>query len=425
MNASRHPSGECEQECDPLLFQDLPTDVLLSIFRYCNIHSLLRLSQTCKRINNIISEDFVWLERSKRVNVSNQVSTQVKNRSFSILHCKDRCRVSQNWNLGRYEETIFLHNKTKYMPWLQLEKDIVWFSRGRQILALKRRANSIATVPALSFKPHKEDVSRFVVKNGKVVSGGRDGSLSLWNLSKNRLLSEEKHAHNLDITGVDFDGQESIVTGSKDERIKVWRLEDRKIVLKYNVAAEDRVWSVAYQSGSNSLLCYGTSGLRPSKCPLGFFDIERNHIFSLTCNNLKRGAGILDILWEDLNTVVTCGYDRMVRMWDIRTLSCVRFWSDPFDVVLYSLASDYNHTLLCGTAQHGRVQMWDKRMTRASQMYFMNSKHSSPSYSLAFDATHLFVALDQSLNMMDFSGFRHRSVAKDYRNFSVLTDFLG
>lgn len=58
------------------------------------------------------------------------------------------------------------------------------------------------------------------------------------------------------------------------------------------------------------------------------------------------------------------------------------------------------------------------------QMYFMNSKHSSPSYSLAFDATHLFVALDQSLNMMDFSGYRHRSVAKDYRNFSVLTDFI-
>lgn len=59
------------------------------------------------------------------------------------------------------------------MPWLQLEKDILWFSRGRQILALKRRPNSIATVPALCFKPHKEDVSRFIVKNGMVVSGGR------------------------------------------------------------------------------------------------------------------------------------------------------------------------------------------------------------------------------------------------------------
>lgn len=127
----------------------------------------------------------------------------------------------------------------------------------------------------------------------------------MWNLSKNRLFSEEKHAHNLDITDVDYDGHDIIVTGSKDERIKVgltpriklyqyiqklgfyqvlhifkknfqvWYLEDRKLVLKYNVAAEDRVWSVAFQSGSNSLLCYGTSGHQPSKCPLNFFDIER------------------------------------------------------------------------------------------------------------------------------------------------------
>lgn len=130
--------------------------------------------------------------------------------------------------------------------------------------------------------------------------------MSLWNLSKNRLLSEEKHAHNLDITDVDYDGHEIIVTGSKDERIKVgfsisvisfankvwnliffwfqvWNLEDRKIVLKYNVAAEDRVWSVAFQSGSNSLLCYGTSGHRPSKCPLNFFDIERLVIILYLC----------------------------------------------------------------------------------------------------------------------------------------------
>ena len=108
-------------------------------------------------------------------------------------------------------------------------------------------------------------------------------------------------------------------------------------------------------------------------------------------------------------------------MWDIRTLACVQVWSDPFDVVLYCLASDHNHTLLCGTAQHARVQMWDKRHSRSLQMYFMNSDHSSPVYSLAFDPSQLFVALDQSLHMMDFSGFRNRTwhTARDYRDIHV------
>ncbi|KAK3919121.1 F-box/WD repeat-containing protein 4 [Frankliniella fusca] len=441
-----------KEEGEYLLFQDLPTDVLLSIFRYCDTRALLSLSQTCRRVNSIINEDFVWLERSRKVNVSNQVSEEIKNRhvysqirfvnsvviwssasyggvtgpSFTILPCKERCRISQNWNSGRYQETIYLNNRTKFMPWLQLERDVLWFSRGRQILALKRRLNAIGCVPAQSFVPHREDVSRFVVKSGMVISGGRDGSLSAWTLRQNKKCSEERFAHNSDITDVDYDGHQVIVTASKDETIKVWSLEDDKIKPKMSVVTDDRVWTVALQPGSSSMLCYGMSGHHHTKPPLCLYNVERCQMASLKYAVIKRGAGVLDVIWEDPNTLVSCGYDSIVRMWDVRTLSCVRFWSDPFDVVLYSLASDYSHSLLCGTAQHGRVQMWDKRHTRSLQMYFMNSDHSSPVYSLQFDPTHLFVALDQSLNMMDFSGFRNRAwqIAKDYRHFYVHSHVL-
>lgn len=80
MNDSCRPVEGDEEESEQLLFQDLPVDVLLTIFRYCDIRSLLSLSQTCKRINSIINEDFVWLERSRKVHVSNQVSQEIKSR---------------------------------------------------------------------------------------------------------------------------------------------------------------------------------------------------------------------------------------------------------------------------------------------------------------------------------------------------------
>lgn len=35
-------------------------------------------------------------------------------------------------------------------------------------------------------------------------------------------------------------------------------------------------------------------------------------------HNFKRGAGILDMVWEDPHTLLTCGYDTCVRKWDMR-----------------------------------------------------------------------------------------------------------
>ena len=37
-----------------------------------------------------------------------------------------------------------------------------------------------------------------------------------------------------------------------------------------------------------------------------------NHTWS------RRGAGILDMVWENPQTLLTCGYDTCVRKWDIR-----------------------------------------------------------------------------------------------------------
>ena len=34
--------------------------------------------------------------------------------------------------------------------------------------------------------------------------------------------------------------------------------------------------------------------------------------------NYRRGAGILDIQYEDTNTLLSCGYDTIIRLWDTR-----------------------------------------------------------------------------------------------------------
>lgn len=123
--------------------------------------------------------------------------------------------------------------------------------------------------------------------------------------------------------------------------------------------------------------------------------------------NLKKGSGMLDLQWHTEHTFLSCGYDTCTRLWDTRMGACVRTWEEPFDEVIYCLNTDNNMSLVCGTARHGLVRVWDMRQTQPVQMFYAKHAHSgqsSPVYSVAFDQTNLYVALDQCLNLMSFYG---------------------
>jgi hypothetical protein len=36
-------------------------------------------------------------------------------------------------------------------------------------------------------------------------------------------------------------------------------------------------------------------------------------------------------------------------------------WEDPYDSIIYSIASDNLYTIMCGMGVNGRVHLWDKR----------------------------------------------------------------
>ena len=90
------------------------------------------------------------------------------------------------------------------------------------------------------------------------------------------------------------------------------------------------------------------------------------------------------------------------------SLLIFRTWEEPFDQAIYCLATDGNWSLVCGTARHGMVRLWDMRHSKPVQLFYVKhpfSGQSSPVYSVAFDQKNLYVALDQCLNLLSFSGY--------------------
>lgn len=115
---------------------------------------------------------------------------------------------------------------------------------------------------------------------------------------------------------------------------------------------------------------------------------------------------MLAINWESPHEFVSGGYDASLQIYDIRSGRRVLMWDDPYDSIIYSIASDNLYTIVCGVGVNGRVLLWDKRRRWNVGRYYMSARSSSPVYGVAFDPCQLFAVLDQSLHVLDFSVFK-------------------
>lgn len=122
-------------------------------------------------------------------------------------------------------------------------------------------------------------------------------------------------------------------------------------------------------------------------------------------DSLKRSPGILDIKWESPDILWTCESDGL-SMWDLRenqvnkrTLSS----NHLYDAICF------DHDNYCSAIvghKGGEIVVWDTRkMTAAPVQTLLRLKNSDVSdnmCSLAFDATHLYVATKCNYIVFDF-----------------------
>ena len=411
--AELHPVTDLRDMNDNCLGLDfLPADVLLSIFKHLDRQSLGRVGQVCSRFRDIAYTDALWVDSARTALGSNQVDNEFASKSQEMLTARDRVKLGSSWSRGKYTESLIAVQNTKFMPRLQLENKRLWVSWGSRIWCHPRLpGGGVAKHTTKVLRAHSDDVSKFVVSEGMVVSGGRDRSLCGWSAHSGQFLFARRYCHAGEINAVDVAARgHAIVTGSRDKHVIVWNLQedqDREGALLpvpvHRTCVEDRVWSVA--ANNTGLLTVGTAGTRGT-CPLRLYDLATGgHVLDMG-QHLKNGAGMLDLAWLSHSTFLACGYDTCTRLWDTRCGGHVRTWEEPYDESVYCLATDHVNLLVTGTARHGRVRIWDMRSSAslyARHAAAARKGQSSPVYSLAVDASNMYVALDMSLNHWGYS----------------------
>lgn len=343
----------------------------------------------------LASHDIVWFQYER-----DRTVLRFQN-SRSLYGLKERYRVALNWESGQRWETWLLRYGSRLLPWLQFEDDTLWMSVGNVIRKFSLHVSSTR------LREHTDgrlqglcsDATRFVIKNGLCVSGCRQGNVSAWEISSGMQLLHYKKIHSSDTQCVDV-VDDVIISGSKDTTAKVVSMrhdDEDRIRRCFNIG--DRVWSLSV-SPNKSTLAVGTACY--DNPPIFLWDLNSGQLISHLGVGFKRGSGVLDMAFESPHTLLTCGHDTYLRLWDLRMHACVKMWEDQYDSAVYCLKTDGQYTMLTGTARHGLVRLWDKRQHNHVQAYY--SRHQgSPVYSMACNVHSLFLALDVGLNFMDFS----------------------
>lgn len=82
------------------------------------------------------------------------------------------------------------------------------------------------------------------MRDDTLVTGGSDGSVRVWSLTKMAPI-HRLAAHDNSVTSLQFD-KTRIVSGGSDGRVKVWNLQTGQLLRELSTPAE-AVWRVAFE----------------------------------------------------------------------------------------------------------------------------------------------------------------------------------
>lgn len=309
--------------------EDLSTEILISIFSFLSLKDISRLRCTCRRLRDVINcWDHVFFKTTTIV--SNQNSGVFIRRCYSIVPSKiEKLRLQHNWKHGIYNERSVCTFKRKYRPWLEIDKENVWLSKGSHLFNYKRSSKSIMKVaPNLvintkcyyepSRQKHYIDITRFTINKNLIVGGLSNGGIFLQNaLDKSSYyvtMDEDTFTSSVDITK----DQHIVAGGMRNDCFQIFSVHQDSLALTliHTQELDNRVWCVSF-CNEKSLFACGTSHYFTMKKVTNSIYVYDTESFSEAVSLKLKSDDIIssthDIKWDGPNGLWSCGNDSYIR----------------------------------------------------------------------------------------------------------------
>ncbi|CDH14410.1 probable F-box protein MET30 [Zygosaccharomyces bailii ISA1307] len=264
----------------------LPTELSLKILCYLDCQSLCNAARVCRRWQVLANDDKVWYRMCEQ-----HIDRKCPNCGWGLplLHMK-RARTPQKSPCGTSGTT----------PWKVIYRDRF------KVESNWRKGHCVVR----EFKGHMDGVLDLQFNSRLLFTGSYDSTIAIWDLCAGRLV-RRLSGHTDGVKSMYFDGQK-LITGSLDKTIRVWNYMTGECVATYP-GHTDSVLSV--DSHKKVIVSGGADKT-----------VKVWHVESRTCYSLRGHTEWVNCvkLHPKSFSCFSCSDDTTIRMWDIRTNSCLK-----------------------------------------------------------------------------------------------------
>ncbi len=257
--------------------------------------------------------------------------------------------------------------------------------------------NGLEGKASLSIKAHTKEVLgvAFSADGTRVVSGGHDGNVKLWDAATGKEIPIAIKGHVGGVTSVAFsrDGKQ-IASAGKDKSVRVWDAQTGAEVwsLSPDAKGEDNViTSVAFSPDGKRLAWADRAGA------LKVLDVAgKKEIFA----KLEHSSGITSVVFAPADDfLASAGQDGRVILWDPKGDLVLSLKGHAGGVM--NLAFSLDGKRLASASKDGTVRLWDARTGQAIKTFL---GHGDLVTSVAFSPDGKFLvsaSLDKTIKLWD------------------------
>ncbi|MEU6277073.1 caspase family protein [Streptomyces populi] len=157
------------------------------------------------------------------------------------------------------------------------------------------------------------------------ITGGRDGTVRVWDLATQQTVGEPLTGHTGTVYSVActvLDGTPIAITGSSDNTVRVWNLVTRQAIGEPLIEGAGRVYSMACTELDGTPIAIISTGSTTR-----VWDLATRQPISESLTGEVRGLACA--VFDGRPITVTCGYDGIVKIWDLRLRRLIQMFVAP------------------------------------------------------------------------------------------------